>query len=327
MADIAPHEMIPIAISEFIEGISLPVDIYIRLSDTKFVQIAKAGTKPSKSQLGSYQEKAVEYFWVMRTDYAQIAKQNVTIAGLVVNKSHIRLENKTGMLSAAAQTVFTQVEHMGISLELFDNARQVTEATLALVESHNDLAQLIESLKKVDDELLVHSMAVSFLSVLIGQAMGWEKKITLEKLALGGLLHDIGLKTIPPELLKKPMSQMTFTESQIYETHAFKGMQMLNSLGVVPDDIVSIVYEHHENYMGQGYPQRLRDLKMHPLAKVVSVADYFCYLTIKNVNQPIPKSSREALVYIETTIGCPFNKEVFRALKKTIELRNIDKAS
>ena len=327
MGDVSAENLIPIAINEFIEGISLPVDLFIRLSETKFVQIAKAGTKPSKTQLISYQEKSVQYFWVRREEYSQIVRQNVTLAGLVVTKSNIRLENKTSMISAAARTVFTQVEHMGVSLELFDNARQVTEATLALVESHNDLSKLIESLKSIDDELLVHSMAVSFLSVLIGQSMGWEKKITLEKLALGGLLHDIGLKTLPPELLQKPLAQMDYQESQLYETHAFKGMQMLNSLGTVPDDIVSIVYEHHENHVGQGYPQRLRDVKIHPLAKVVGLADFFCYLTIKNVNQPVPKSAREALMYIEHTIGCPFNKEVFRALKKTIELREVDKAS
>jgi HD-GYP domain-containing protein (c-di-GMP phosphodiesterase class II) len=91
------------------------------------------------------------------------------------------------------------------------------------------------------------------------------------------------------------------------------------SLGIVPDDIVSIVYAHHENSIGQGFPQRMRDVKMHPLAKVTALADGYSNLVIANVNCPVPKNPREALMYIEHTQGIPYNKEAFRALKRIIE--------
>jgi len=194
----------------------------------------------------------------------------------------------------------------------------VTDVTLSLIENHNKLAQLINSFSQSSDTFINHSMAVSAVSVMIGKGMGWEKRQTLEKLSLGGLLHDIGLKLLPPEIVNKPLAEMTYEETQTYETHPFKGMQLLQSIGSVPDDIVSIVYEHQENRIGQGYPQRIRDVKQHPLAKVVALADAFCYLTMKSVNSPEPKSPREALMYIEFTIGQPFNRDVFRALKNVV---------
>ncbi len=187
------------------------------------------------------------------------------------------------------------------------------------MESHKTLTDLFASLAQVGDQMLSHAVAVSSLSVLIGGGLGYEKKTTLEKLAMGGLLHDIGLKALPPELLKKPLATMTTDEIQVYETHAYKGMQMLQSLGIVPDDIVSIVYEHHENAIGQGYPQRMRDVKMHPLAKVVALADAYADLILPNINCPMPKNPREALMYMEHTLGIPFNREAFRALKRIIE--------
>ena len=94
---------------------------------------------------------------------------------------------------------------------------------------------------------------------------------------------------------------------------------MLLGLGVVPDDVVSIVYEHHENSIGQGFPQRLRDVKMHPLAKVVALADAYATLIIANPNCPVPKNPREALMYIEHTLGIPYNREAFRALKRIVD--------
>ncbi|NJL24042.1 MAG: HD domain-containing protein [Calothrix sp. SM1_5_4] len=206
-----------------------------------------------------------------------------------------------------------------MDLEIYNNAKQITEAVVALVETHKALSALFIALAKVSDQLLAHSVAVSTLSIMIGQNMGFQKKQTLEKLAMGGLLHDIGMKSLPPELIEKPLAAMSPEEIQIYETHAYKGMQMLQSLGIVPDDVVSIVYEHHENSIGQGFPQRIRDVKIHPLAKVTALADAYASLILPNVNCPVPKNPREALMYIEHTLGIPYNREAFRALKRLIE--------
>jgi putative nucleotidyltransferase with HDIG domain len=189
---------------------------------------------------------------------------------------------------------------------------------VGLVETHSSLSDLFASLASFSDQLLVHSVSVSALSVMLAIRMGYEKKTTLEKVALGGLLHDIGLKALPPELLKKSAAQMTNEELRLYETHSFKGQQMLMGVGVVPEDVVSIVYEHHENAIGQGYPQQIRDVKMHPLAKVVGLADAFSDLILVNANCPTPKNPREAIVYLEHTLGVPYNREAFRALKRIV---------
>jgi putative nucleotidyltransferase with HDIG domain len=316
------QDVLPIPITDFITTLALPTDVFVRLSEDKFILICKAGVKTSLEQLSSYQSKDVQYVWVRKVDYFKLSHQSITLAGLAIRNGDLQTQQKTRVLSAAAKTVFHQFEHVGISTAVYNDAKLITEATVNLVESHVLLADLFESLNDCADNLLQHSMAVSLLSAMVGTAMGWEKRQTIEKLALGGLLHDIGLKTLPPELLTKSLAQMTPEETHLYETHPYRGMQLLLSLGIVPDDVVSIIYEHQENALGQGYPQRIRDIKMHPLARVVSAVDYFTNLTFPNVNCPIPKNAREAIVYMEHTIGAPFNREVFRTLKKVINGEN-----
>jgi HD-GYP domain-containing protein (c-di-GMP phosphodiesterase class II) len=317
--ELKTKDLIAIPIAEFLVGNKIPVNLYVRLNDDKFVLIAKPGQATNKDQLKSYNSKEIQYLWVKREEYSKLAQTAITIAGIVITKKDLDVRQKSTVLSAAAQTVFTQFEHMGMSIELYNNAKLVTEAMVSMCDSHKDLSQLFASLKTYSDQLLGHSMAVSATSVLIGSAMGWEKKNTLEKLSLGGLLHDIGKKTLPPDLLKKSIAQMNSEEIAYWETHPYRGMQLVLSLGIVPDDIVSIIYEHHENSLGQGFPQRIRDVKIHPLAKVVGLADQFVNLTIANPNCPVPKNSREAVMYIEHTMGQPFNRDVFRALKKVVE--------
>ena len=312
------REYIPFPIENFITALKAPVDLYVKLGDDKFVLLVKRGTKTDSSQLMNYQNKRIDYLWVPKDQFATMSKHNVIIAGIAVEKKQLNATHKMYFVSAAAHLVFNELEHLGFTQEGFQRAKEVTEATVALTEQNSNLYKLIESLNTLSDALVKHSLAVSALSVLIGQRMGWTNKLTMEKLALGGMLHDIGLKALPEDLLLKPLSEMSSEEIKIYETHPYKGMEMALSLGVVPDDVVSIIYEHQENAIGQGYPRRIRDVKMHPLARVVALADAFVKLVIPNVNHPQPKSPREAILYIEQTMGLPFNKEAFSALKEII---------
>jgi putative nucleotidyltransferase with HDIG domain len=317
--DETAKDFLPIPISEFAKGVSIPVDLYIRLGDDKFVLVAKAATKSDVEQFKNYQNREVAYLWVRKKEYYKLSHQSMSLAGIAMSKKDLDDKQRTTLVTHAARSMFRQIEHLGMDLEAYNNSKQITEAVIGLVESHRTLSDLFASLRAFSDHLLSHSVAVSALSVLIGTKMGFEKRATLEKLALGGLLHDIGMKALPAELIVKPMAIMTAEEIQLYETHAYKGMQMLASLGIVPDDIVSIVYEHHENSIGQGFPQRLRDVKMHPLAKITALADGYANLILPNANCPVPKNPREALMYIEHTLGVPYNRDAFRALKKVIE--------
>lgn len=316
--DTAP-DFVPIPLHEFVNGVLIPVDLFVRLAEEKFVLVGKAGTHSNVDQFKNYQNKEIAYLWVRKKEYYKMAHQSITLAGIALTKKDLTDKQRTSLVAHAARSVFRQLHHLGFDLELYNGAKQIMEAVVGLIENHRVLTDLFESLAGVSDQLLSHSLAVSSLSVVIGQALGYEKKVTLEKLAMGGLLHDIGLKAIPAELVKKPMATMTSEEIQLWETHAYKGQQMLLSLGIVPDDVVSIVYEHHENSIGQGFPQRLRDVKIHPLAKVVVLADAYANLILPNVNCPVPKNPREAVMYIEHTLGIPYNKEAFRALKRIID--------
>jgi len=162
-------------------------------------------------------------------------------------------------------------------------------------------------------------MMVSAVSVIIARAMRWTLSHNLEKLALGALLHDVGLKEIPEEILELPRHAMTREQIEIYESHVYRGVEILRSMPSISDDILAIVLEHHENAPGQGYPRRLRDIKMNPFSRIVALADCFVDVITESANNPNPKTVASALQYIEVTLGQPFHKVAFLALKQALQ--------
>ncbi|OFZ18378.1 MAG: hypothetical protein A2Z20_03960 [Bdellovibrionales bacterium RBG_16_40_8] len=313
--DIKDPNMIPVPIQDMISGTVIAVDLHIKLSDNKFIVIQRAGQKTNREQLKNYENKTIEYLWIKKSDYYNFIDCNLVVAGVILTHKNLGLTQKVHILGQISASVFLELEHVGMTLEAYSHCKQIVEATVALADIHGDLNDLFNGLKNCSDGLVRHSLAVCYVSVLIAQELQWKNKAIIEKLALGALLHDIGLKTLPPTLIDKHKSKMTFDEIQLYEQHPFKGMEQLASLRIVPDDIIAIIYQHHENSIGQGYPRKLRNAKIHPMARVVALAAEFCNLTITAASNPQVQTISQALQTIEVTMGQPYNKDVFRALQ------------
>jgi putative nucleotidyltransferase with HDIG domain len=293
----------------------LPVDVFIRLGGAgKFVLLVKAGDLLHIDRASGYEQKKVEELYVRKEDYSRYLKQNLTIAGIVITRDEMSSRKKVEVLGTTMNRVFDSLEVSGLDVPTLEQTRNLLLATIELVESKKILSDLLAALAGMSDELIAHSMAVAVVSAGMGCALGWTQPTTLEKLSLGGLFHDIGMRQLPPELLSKPFALMDFEEVQTYESHVARGQQILQSLGFIPQDVVSIVYEHHENQAGQGYPRRLKSYRIHPLAKFVSLADAFCDMILKSANNPNPKGAVEAAAHINQHMAPLFAKEALRAL-------------
>lgn len=311
-------DMVAVPVEHFFSGLKTEVDVYIQLSDEKYVLLTKAGESFELDQLKRYQVKNLTHLYIRGQDYNLFLRKQISIAGIVLSSPQFAIDKKTNVLSKVAGSIYQSIQDMGFNNESYHSAKEISQQVINLVESNATIANLLEGLKKSSEESISHAVAVGFIAPMIGKKMGWGRSETLEKLSLGGLLHDIGQKELPTETQSKPRAQWSYDEVKEYESHPYRGMMILASLKDIPEDIIAIVYEHHENSMGQGFPRKLWDMKIHPLARVVGLANIFCELTLKSTLNPTPMTSEEAIHCIEKTMGQPFNKEVFKALKSLV---------
>lgn len=125
---------------------------------------------------------------------------------------------------------------------------------------------------KAAEDAYVHSLNVTVLSMMLGRQLGLDAEAS-HMLGMGALLHDIGKLELPSKVLLKP-PPLTRPEQQLLEMHTLYGKRMGEKL-MLDDDVLRIIYEHHEHCDGSGYPQQLREASIGRLSRIVCIANHF----------------------------------------------------
>jgi response regulator RpfG family c-di-GMP phosphodiesterase len=99
---------------------------------------------------------------------------------------------------------------------------------------------------------------------------------------LGGMIHDVGKVGVPVELLHKS-GKLTPAERKRLEGHALWGKQIIKNIRKMRGmkSIADIIELHHEQWIGKGYPNHLKEDSIPYLARVVSITDSFDAMTSK----------------------------------------------
>ncbi len=154
---------------------------------------------------------------------------------------------------------------------------KIADELLSSIESDDNLLLKMHQLQSYDDYTYKHCLRVAMMSVTIGKQMGLSRE-KLRNLALGALLHDIGKRMIPIEIIRKP-GKLTDQEFQEIKKHPAYGYQLLKAQGGYDTEVMQAVLLHQEKYDGTGYPFHFRGEKIPLFARIVTVADVYDALT------------------------------------------------
>ena len=151
---------------------------------------------------------------------------------------------------------------------------------IALRELPRDI--LIEVMEDVIEDLHGHVHRVSDLAVNMGTGLGLGE-IDLDRLALAGILHDVGKIHLDPGILGKP-GPLDDTERELMNRHPELGFAMTRNR-LDPKVAEAILY-HHERFDGRGYPFGLVAEEIPILSRIILVADAFDAMTSTRSYQP-----------------------------------------
>ncbi len=307
-----------IHVDEFTSASTLPSDIYVRLTDNKFVKVAREGAAIHLERIQTYKDKKVEYFYVHVKDFAKYAGFTLRLARAVINSKKIGREQKLKLYKHTNEILVNHLFVGAINSQDMEFSQNIISNTLNVLGDEPEIFDLVMLLKSNSDAVYAHSVAVSVLACLVGKKMGWSSQQTLLKLSLGGIFHDIGKKELSPALLNKSRREMTPDEIALYESHPQRGRDILGTIPGFPADVVQIAFQHHEANIGTGYPLRLSNMRIHPLAKLIHLIDDFFHSCQKYKDEST-KPWMQALAELWEMKGSEFEAQHLKALMETFD--------
>ncbi|MBQ7583412.1 MAG: diguanylate cyclase [Lachnospiraceae bacterium] len=147
-----------------------------------------------------------------------------------------------------------------------ERARRIEQMSFQTIQT---LANAIDA---KDPYTKGHSTRVSQYSVMLAEALGWDKE-RVDNLKYAAMLHDIGKIGVPDSILNKPR-RLTDMEYDIIKAHTTMGGDILKNR-IIIGMAEEVARSHHERYDGSGYPAGLKGDEISEEARIVGIADSF----------------------------------------------------
>jgi len=269
-----------------------------------FAQVEYDAEEQSKESLILYAK--APYRWTLR-ELTELSRVGVT------SKIDPNLEPTYRMkaIQDVGQHLVESCFLSEIGSELVEKISEVAgQVVNCLVDEPKSVLQ-IQSLGEYDMYTYIHSIGVGTLCAAIALQMGEVNKEVLKSYALGGILHDVGKRHIPLNVLNKA-GPLTNEEWEVMKSHPQAGHADLKDIEL-PKVVLEMVGLHHEKLDGSGYPGGLSKDQIPFHVQLATVADIFNALTTSRCYHK-KRNRFEGLMFMKHNLRGKINQDIFKAL-------------
>lgn len=219
----------------------------------------------------------------------------------------------TGILSSSYSKTLSQGQ------QTTDNIRKVVEKYIIIKNGGTLYEKVMQEVGQSGDSYS-HAGRVSTFAALFAMAL---RVGNVEDVAVAGVLHDVGHAQLPAPLQLKPESALTQDEFFHYREHPRLSLEAAQNRKLrLSDEVVEAITQHHEHFMGGGYPENLQGKRMRTSAQILALADRFDYLTRLESNlSPLDPEQALKRMNAEGIANPDLQLELQRVLKKQSQAR------
>lgn len=184
-----------------------------------------------------------------------------------------------------------------------------------------ECANVVDDIGHDFAEAISHGMIVSELAVLVSRELGMDEGFC-RNIAIAGFLHDIGKLRMSEEL------HLDRSKAMVVEKMKYVRMHPTFSRDILFDnhfefDICNIVYHHHENNDGSGYPTNISQEDIPVGARIIRVCDvYAALISTRSYREAFSEKMAIQLMIEEAK---HFDMKIFLAFMRVVHSENYSK--
>lgn len=110
-----------IQINDFISGTELTADIYLRLTDNRYIKLASEGQTVPTERIAVYKSKGINHLYMRKEDFARYVGFNLRLLNAVQGTAGVDLESKRTLVRHVADNLMEQLCSDGLQKQrLYD---------------------------------------------------------------------------------------------------------------------------------------------------------------------------------------------------------------
>lgn len=193
-----------------------------------------------------------------------------------------------------------------------------TESDELVPEVVDMVKALAQALYSKSEYNKAHHLESARFAELLAKVMGLSQQ-QVEQVRVASLLHDVGVLSIPDEIMNKS-GLVSNEEMEVIAQHPVLGADLLRPIRALKE-ICDIVENHHECWDGTGYPRGLKGEEIPLAARIVAIVDGYHAMISERPYRPAMSSeqARRALKNGAGTQWDPFLVDVFLAVLDSLD--------
>jgi HD-GYP domain-containing protein (c-di-GMP phosphodiesterase class II) len=239
----------------------LRCDVYLRLSDDKYVKVMHANDRFEQVDYEKFRAKNVEHLFLPRADFLGLMDDLLAKASeLTATPEKITVDSALNANLAIFQIVHSAFETDGFTPQLQRLSVASVNLAISTIKKNPKLSELLARLDANRDSYISwHSTALGFLCCKLATMLGWHSEATFYKLSLASMLHDIVLTS--DDLAKiqtvNELKAAGLTEKDRARVlrHPLEGAHLVSNVDEIPGEVGFIIEQHHERQDGNGFPR------------------------------------------------------------------------
>lgn len=283
-ADKAVHmeqEFLPIVATMLIHFNSVPSDIFIKLSEQKFVKIINANDYYASDDIEKFLNKSIKFFYTNKNNYSSLL--NFLFEG-IFRMFPEQMSSATSPIidlqEDLQKAIQTRLITLGVDQNVIEMTKVSIECAIKIIETQPDLKKIINKIRLGGNYTYDHSLIISYITGILANKMDWSSKDIKVKLSLASLIHDITLEDsdfaklhdLEPEKISKDKDSKKY---ELYKNHIVKSAEFIKQMKGFPPDVDNIIIQSHELANGNGMPRGLGALSISSLSALFITSHLF----------------------------------------------------
>lgn len=282
-----------INIQRFKRYIDKEVDVFIKLSDNKYIKIINSDDQNGFEVLSKYIKRDVSHVYVTNSDYEKLV--NSTLAELSKGLSDTKLssDEKIVLQSRSLEEIQACVERLGVSEEVVELADNISTSVVEVVGKEKGIAAHLKKLVNNKSYVFGLSHLMNYFCVSVAKEMDLSDS-NIDKLVKASIFCNIAIRDDLAHyqyIDNESYYALELDERNHIKGHINKAVKIIEMSKSFVGEEKSIIECHHEKPDGSGFPRKLVASQLSVLSGIFNICHDFCHAVLlhNDINEADPQ--------------------------------------